>query len=695
MATLKAGHTIKGRYRIDEFLGSGGMAEVYKVFDKVRRMDLAMKVLKQDLAEDREFLRRFQREAKRYAKLQHKNIVRFYGLEQEGRLAFMLLDYIDGRTLKTEIFNEGAPLSPCKISLIMQDVCNALNFAHKSGYVHCDVKPANIMINRQGTVYLTDFGIAREVDATTATMVGYGAPAYMAPEQVKGLDPKPTTDIDSLGVTLYEMVTGGRRPFTGQLAKTTGTASNKVRWEQLKLKPPSPRVYNANISPELESVIMRCLEKDSRKRYRSTMTLLKALQKALPKPNPALLENRHCLRKAAPKGVSVLLKKFMGWLGGLAEKIPVPFIQQNPMVLLAAFLVILTSFIALIWPDNPDPIPDMHGKGNGVEQANADGSQPNPNTGSEQPTVKPRPTNTPMPEFPPACSQVGQEWVDPTDGMWLSCVPAGDFIMGSTDYNLFAKTRRGELLYEKIYLDPYWVDQTEVTHSNFKQFVNETGYKTDAEKGNEAYTMIISTNKWSTNSSATWQHPRGTGETPPDDHPVSQVSWNDAMAYCEWAGRDLPSEAQWEKAARGTDGYYFPFETSDDYALCVNANYNDNTLSAKFHKDCDDGYKFTAPVTEDFYCDSYLGDCASVLLSDYKVFNMLGNVSEWVLDDWNEKFYRTMSSSNPVYISDSPRKSLRGGSWGGVTDRVRPTHRDYDLANRSFDTMGFRCVYNP
>lgn len=704
MAMLEIGQIIKGRYRVDAYLGGGGMADVYKVFDTTRRVDLAMKVLKQDLAEDREFLRRFRGEAKRYAKLQHPHIVRYYGLEQDERIAFMLLDYIDGRTLKTEIFNDNAPLIYEKIWLIMLDICNALNYAHDSRYVHCDVKPANIMINRQGVAYLTDFGIAREVDATTSTMVGFGAPAYMAPEQVKGQDPTPRTDIYSLGVTLYEMLTGGRRPFTGELAKTTGTASARVRWEQLKLKPPSPRTYNPAISEKLEALVMRCLQKDSRRRYRSAMALLKDLQDGLPELDPKKLENRRCLwwedgRKKVSDQQNIFTG-FMNWLSSIAARIPTPFIQKNPIVLLAAFLVVLAGiFAAIFWPNKPsDKVPDaittQIAKENGESSNDGGSSQPVP--APQDKDNSPSSTSTPkLSKTPPECTRTGLTWTDPTDMAQLVCVPAGDFIMGSTESNLFAKTRRGELLYRDIYLEAYWVDETEVSVAQFEQFVNETGYVTDAENGQPAYTMIVHENEWIVNPQADWQHPRGTGEQAQANHPVTQVSWNDAMTFCDWAERSLPTEAQWEKAVRGTDGFSFPFEKSDDYVLCVNANISDNALGAPNSKECDDGFKYTAPVHQEHYCDSYLGECESVLISPYRTYNMLGNVSEWVLDDWNEKHYRSIPSSNPFFENGSDRKCLRGGSWASITDKVRPTNRDSDLKYRSFDTVGFRCVYNP
>ena len=270
--------TLAGRYRVLSRIGRGGMAEVYQVWDSHRMTYLAMKVLHQDLAVDRVFMRRFQREASTLAKLQHPNIVRFYGLERDGRLAFMLLDYIRGENLKPKIFDAAGPYPLEGVRTIMHAVCGALAYAHRQGHVHCDIKPANIMIDENGRVLLSDFGIARMTDAATATMVGAGTPAYMAPEQARGLDPTPQTDIYALGIVLFEMLTGGERPFTGEQAQTTGSTSEKVRWEQITLSAPSPRNWNPEIVPDLEAVVMKCLAKNPAERYADTLELLNAFE---------------------------------------------------------------------------------------------------------------------------------------------------------------------------------------------------------------------------------------------------------------------------------------------------------------------------------------------------------------------------------------------------------------------------------
>ncbi|MGV8025606.1 MAG: protein kinase [Anaerolineaceae bacterium] len=261
------GKKLKGRYRVDALVGRGGMAEVYKVWDEARADALAMKVLREDLAQDKIFLRRFEREAQTLAKLQHRSIVRFYGLEQDDVLVFLLLEYIEGTSLREEIFRCKKPFSLQQALEVLRPVCAAMHYAHQLGIVHCDLKPGNILINKHGEFLVTDFGVARMVDASTSTMVGIGTPAYMAPELIKGEDPTPQTDIYALGVILYEMLTGGERPFTGERAETTGSTAEKIRWEQLKLIPKPLLEFNPDLPVAVQTLVQCCLAKLPAQRF--------------------------------------------------------------------------------------------------------------------------------------------------------------------------------------------------------------------------------------------------------------------------------------------------------------------------------------------------------------------------------------------------------------------------------------------
>lgn len=285
------GKTILNRYHVQDFIGRGGMAEVYKVWDSEKASHFAMKVLLEDFALDRVFIRRFKREAKMLAELQHPNIVRFYDFINEDRIAGIVMDYVEGGTLKHLIYDADGKSMPYEQILdITRSVCSALAYAHsaesdKPLVVHCDIKPANIMIAKGGKVLLGDFGIARISGIATETMTAgvSGTAPYMAPEQIKGLRPVPQTDIYALGVVLYEMFTGGERPFTGEQAPSEKTVRERVLWEHLSIQPPSPRRWNPSLSADVEAVILKCLEKNPGYRYQTALELYNALKLALSK----------------------------------------------------------------------------------------------------------------------------------------------------------------------------------------------------------------------------------------------------------------------------------------------------------------------------------------------------------------------------------------------------------------------------
>jgi len=214
--------TLLNRYRVDTFLGRGGMAEVYKAWDRRRSVYIAIKVLNEDLAEDYVFLRRFGREAQALELLQHPHIVRFFGFEESRGLAFLVMEYIDGVTLRRQLRLLDRSLTLPEALAVLQPVCSALHYAHTMGIYHCDVKPANIFIERGGRVVLGDFGIARLTESATVTFSTPGTPAYMSPEQCRAEDLDAQTDIYSLGITAYEMLTLDR-PFKGETEETTGS----------------------------------------------------------------------------------------------------------------------------------------------------------------------------------------------------------------------------------------------------------------------------------------------------------------------------------------------------------------------------------------------------------------------------------------------------------------------------------------
>lgn len=333
---LSEGELLSNRYKIITLVGRGGMADVYKVWDQQRATHLAIKVLHEDIAMDRVFIRRFQREGQVLERLQHPNIVRFYGLEHEQakRLVFLLMDLIEGRSLKHEIFDRNGPMPLSRVMELLRPICAALFYAHNQGVVHADVKPGNILINNLGQVFTSDFGIARLSESATVTLVGAGTPPYMAPEQFKG-SITPLSDQYSLGIMLFELLTG-ERPFTGETARTTGSTQEKIFWEHLHAKPPSPRRWNRDISPEIDRIVLRCLEKKPEDRFPSVLDLLTQLEAAAaPRPViPALPKalDETVIPKApqqkpvkpVPQPVAPVIARPTKAIGEIALKGPVP-----------------------------------------------------------------------------------------------------------------------------------------------------------------------------------------------------------------------------------------------------------------------------------------------------------------------------------------------------------------------------------
>lgn len=272
---------LRNRYRILGFLGRGGMADVYLALDIRRQTRVAIKVLREDLAEDPAFLRRFAREAQALARLDHPNIVRFYSFEREGAIAFIVMDYIEGVTLRRLLLERGGPLELAEMTSILQQVGAALHYAHAEGFIHRDLKPGNIMIHRDGRVFLSDFGIAKAMDSATVTTVAAGTPAYMSPEQILGRKLDFRTDIYSLGVVVFQMATG-QRPFTGEEPGLRGEElTQRIRDAHLHLGPPDPHTINPDLPPQAAQVILRALAKQPQARWPNVMSMVRAWENAV------------------------------------------------------------------------------------------------------------------------------------------------------------------------------------------------------------------------------------------------------------------------------------------------------------------------------------------------------------------------------------------------------------------------------
>jgi eukaryotic-like serine/threonine-protein kinase len=271
---VSEGSVVDGRYRVLQRLGSGGMADVWLAEDAHLQRRVALKVLHRRFAQDREFVERFRREAESAAGLQHPNIVAVFDRGEFEGTYYIAMQYVEGRTLK-ELIDAGLTAEQA-VPLIRQ-VLEAARFAHRHGIVHRDLKPHNVIVDAEGKAAVTDFGIARAgVSEITQTGSVMGTPHYLSPEQAQGMDVTAVSDLYSVGVILYEAL-AGRVPFEGESAVA-------VAMKQVSQTPQRPSSINPRVSPALDAVVMRALEKDPGERFQSADAFIAALDAALREP---------------------------------------------------------------------------------------------------------------------------------------------------------------------------------------------------------------------------------------------------------------------------------------------------------------------------------------------------------------------------------------------------------------------------
>jgi serine/threonine protein kinase len=272
--------TLSGRYEIGDRLGSGGMSNVYRATDRILERTVAVKVLAEHLSDDERFVARFRREALAVAKLIHPNIVQVYDTGVDEGRHYIVMEYVEGRS-GAQILQKHGPLDAETAAEIGIQACAGLDYAHRRSIIHRDVKPGNLMVvggpvgGGEMTVKLTDFGIARAVEQTRITQVGsvVGTAAYLSPEQVRGEEATPATDVYALGVVLYQFLTG-RLPYEGSTL-----AELAVRQQNESPLPPS--TYNDEVPETLGGAVLRALEGDPSRRYASASELAGGLRLGL------------------------------------------------------------------------------------------------------------------------------------------------------------------------------------------------------------------------------------------------------------------------------------------------------------------------------------------------------------------------------------------------------------------------------
>jgi eukaryotic-like serine/threonine-protein kinase len=329
---------LSGRYELSHLIARGGMAEVWQARDRLLDRPVALKILFPELSVDRSFVERFRREAQAAANLSHPNIVPVFDWGEDAGTYYIVMEFVDGRTLSS-IMRSAGELHPDRAAEIAADVAAALSYAHRHGVIHRDVKPGNVLITEDSVIKVTDFGIARALnteESLTQTGAVMGTATYFSPEQAEGLGVDARSDIYSLGVVLFEMVTG-RPPFLGETP--VAVASKHVREH-----PPTPSEINPSVPPDLEAIILKCMAKSPEHRYASGEELRADLLR--------FREGRSVVASAVP--VPIGTTQAMGALGQTATLPPVTgegYPEEEPKSragIYAAILVLLLAALAVV-----------------------------------------------------------------------------------------------------------------------------------------------------------------------------------------------------------------------------------------------------------------------------------------------------------------------------------------------------------
>jgi serine/threonine-protein kinase len=606
------GQMIEGKYRLEARLGVGGMGAVYRATRLLIGDAVAIKILHPEQVADPQSAERFRREAQAAARLKHPNAVSIYdfGVSNEG-LVYLVMELVEGQSLR-QIIRQQGPLTPAAAAEIMRQACAALDEAHRQNIVHRDIKPDNIIVNATNgglRVKVLDFGIAKMRDlAATAgnlTQAGnmMGTPHYMSPEQCLGEELDHRSDIYGLGVVLYEMLVG--------VVPFNSPTSTAVIVQHVNQAPPPLRALNVSISPAVEAVVLHALQKP---------------------------------RAARPQTAGALAREMHAAVSGGAVATP-----------------------ARSFPTASQPLGS--GAFHGASQPPGSGAFP---AAAMQPTMVMRTPQTgsavagapraakakPMPMIIAAAlllalGGVAAWWFLDRDGAekkettktktgdagistpaGMAYVPGGEFVMGNDAGEVAERPAH------KVTVKPFFIDLYEVSCEEYQKFVLATGRRAPPD--------------WNGN-----RHPVGAAR-----RPVTGVNWDDAAAYAAWRGKRLPTEVEWEFAARGAEGRRYPWgnEWKPGYA-----NADSSSLG---HMSDGGAYASSA--------------------SPFGLFDMVGNAWEWTASDLTAY----PGGQLPPNRITGELKVIRGGCYKSNLNQATATFRlgwpargDYNYAE-----TGFRCA---
>ena len=622
---------IIGNYEVISQFGEGGMGELYLGRHTRLAREVIIKTIRtEDFSPKQiEHLReRLEREAFVQSQLDHPHIVRVYDFIAAGDTTCMVMEYVPGRDLRKMIQRETGPIPAARAIHLFKQVLEAIDYAHTfvysdpsgqkhQGIIHRDLKPANILVTPEDVVKVTDFGIVKLKGVKGGTQIGFnpGTPEYMSPEQVLGRELDQRSDNYSLGIVFYEMLTG-RVPFEDS---GSGTSDYAIRKGHIELPVPPPSQFYPAISPELEKILLTSLEKDPENRFQSARDLRTAIEDyeqtgltsgAFRQHLPSLPRHTVVSRTSQANNPSSV-----GTVGGGSV--------SNPSRSSAAVATV-------------------------NEVAAAPARERDLNFGYHDKTPKSKQRLQIMIGvsavlllmiaglvwYMSGKTKVVEPPVNPPDIVPTGMVriPGGEVTIGRNDGNDYEKPAH------KVTLKPFLIDETEVTNEGYKQFVDSTRSQPPNHWRNGSYGIAEAT------------------------LPVVNVSWYDAKAYCESKGRRLPTEQEWEFAARGNEKRLYPY--GDEW--------KPNLSNA-----AEDGFRAPRPVKS--YPDGQ---------SPFGIYDMAGNVQEWTGSDFSAYPGSPLTANDP----NAGRKVLRGGAFNALAKYQTTTDRFFYSPTTKNDFTGFRCA---
>jgi len=626
---------IIGNYEIISPFGEGGMGELYLGRHTRLAREVIIKTIRtEDFSPKQiEHLRdRLEREAFVQSQLDHPNIVRVYDFIASGDTTCIVMEYVPGRDLRKMIMRETGPIADYRALKLFKQVLAAIDYAHNfiyldktgarhQGIIHRDLKPANILVTPDDVVKVTDFGIVKVRGVKGGTQMGFnpGTPEYMSPEQARGRELDHRSDIYSLGVVVYEMLTG-HVPFEGD---GSGTSDYEIRRGHIEMPVPAMADFYPGIPAELEKVVLKALEKEPDDRYQTA----------------------HQFRELIEEYEQTGLAKITGRMFGARQTV----LQEGRGSGRPSLADAPTVGIGNTVLTEPNHSSNSFGNlsNNAVSHSSA-------NSASAENYAHPRniraaeEQKSKLPLFFGiailALLTIGisywlltrpQPLIDPNRGQIvvpadMIAIPGGEFMMGREDGNDYEKP------VHQVNVGSFLIDKFEVTNEQYSQFVRQTRHQPPSH----------------------W--PKGQYQIGKATLPVVNVSWYDAKDYCELLGKRLPTEEEWEFAARGKDGRLYP--------------YGGNQWKPRFSNAKEVGLEEPQPVGS--YPDG---------ASPFGVLDMAGNAAEWTASDY--KPY-----PNSLASPQEGNKIIRGGGFRVLAKEQTATDRFFDRPNVMYDFIGFRCA---